>query len=142
MPTIRVCCFFQRLGNGPSSSADDDFNPNESFGGSRGLGPQRSLRNGHHQMMHSSNNNNNNNLLKEMSAKMISQVNLSRLSNYCSYSMFSNESTESLNTASSSAAASPCSVRLARARSSQQLLNLNLQVSLQPIFFRKENLSF
>eukprot|EP00095_Tigriopus_kingsejongensis_P007116 maker-scaffold303_size215788-snap-gene-1.11 protein:Tk07116 transcript:maker-scaffold303_size215788-snap-gene-1.11-mRNA-1 annotation:"ras guanine nucleotide exchange factor f" len=55
----------------------------------------------------------------------ISNLNISRLSNYCSYSMFSNDSTESLNTASSTA--SPCSVRLAKSRSSQQLLNLTLQ---------------
>lgn len=63
------------------------------------------------------------NLIKDF-AKM-SNMNISRLSNYCSYSMFSNDSTESLNTASSTA--SPCSVRLAKSRSSQQLLNLTLQ---------------
>ena len=61
----------------------------------------------------------NGNLLKDLAK--ISQMNISRLSNYCSYSMFSNESTESLNT-TSSAAASPCSVRLAKSHSSQQVL--------------------
>ena len=62
-------------------------------------------------------------ILKDL-AKM-SQVNISRLSNYCSYSMFSNESTESLNTASSTA--SPCSVRMAKSRSSQLMLNTAMQ---------------
>lgn len=63
------------------------------------------------------------NILKDLAK--ISQVNLSRLSNYCSYSMFSNESTESLNTASSTA--SPCSVRMAKSRSSQLMLNMAIQ---------------
>ena len=48
-----------------------------------------------------------------LQAKM-SQLNISRLSNYCGYSVFSNESTESLDTSAleSSLAGSPTSVRL------------------------------
>ena len=44
----------------------------------------------------------------------MSQLNISRLSNYCGYSVFSNESTESLDTSAleSSIAGSPTSVRL------------------------------
>ena len=44
----------------------------------------------------------------------MSQLNLSRLSNYCGYSVFSNESTESLDTSAidSSITGSPTSVRL------------------------------
>ena len=82
-------------------------------------------------------------VLKDLSAKMISQVNISaRLSSsgHCSYSMFSNESTESINTttASESSAAgsggSPCSVRRMRAaRSSQELLNLDLADALPSV---------
>ena len=50
-------------------------------------------------------------VFKDLSAKMMSQVNLSaKAKNYCSYSMFSNESTESLNTTIASEG-SPCSVR-------------------------------
>ena len=60
--------------------------------------------------------------------KDLAKFNLSRLSSQaCSYSMFSNESTESLNTVTSSAAESPCSVRMARAGSSQHLLKFDLQ---------------
>ena len=52
-------------------------------------------------------------VFKDLSAKMMSQVNLSakaKAKGPCSYSMFSNESTESLNTTIASEG-SPCSVR-------------------------------
>ncbi len=66
-----------------------------------------------------------NNLFRDLAK--ISQFNTlaSRLSHFASYSTFSNESTESLNTATSSAAASPCSVRqmMVKSRSSSQFIS-------------------